>query len=76
MERKGIIDNVSVDIKLVIDISKITTTLVSAWLFHSCVIQRGKHQINIDGKQTPVDQAEIEEELQKAINNKKREHKQ
>ena len=73
-EYKGIDVDVSINIDLAIDLYKISKLVLSAWLFRTLTSQRGNHKININGKQITIDQAKIEEVLQKAIDQEKSQH--
>jgi hypothetical protein len=70
MEYKSIDFDVSIDIILNIDVFKISALILSTWLAKRLINQRGNHKLNINGKQIAIDQAKIQNELQKAIDDK------
>ena len=49
--------DVSIDIKLVIDLAKIVPYVFAAWLIRRVRRFKGNHKININGKQIPVDKS-------------------
>ncbi len=74
LERRGApgwnID-VSIDIQLVIDLAKITPYVFAVWLVNRAGRLKGKHKININGKQIPVDKPDAIELITKEIESEK-----
>ncbi len=75
IERRGIDWNISVnfDIKLTIDLTKITAFAFATWLFNRIRRPKKEIEININCKQIPIDQTEAIEFIKKEIENKQQE---
>ncbi len=70
MIRKGFDVDVVVNIDIAIDLTKISAVVVGAWLYKNARQSKGRSDVYVDGKQIPVNQPEIEKQLQEAIEHK------
>ena len=61
---------VVINIDFVIDLARISEVLFFAWLIKRSERIRGKHIVNINNKQIPIDSPEAEEQILKEIKDK------
>ena len=69
-EGRGIDFGVVINIDFVIDLARISEVLFFAWLIKRSERIRGKHIVNINNKQIPIDSSEAEEQILKEIKDK------
>ncbi len=62
--------DVSIDIKLVVDLTEIASLVFATWLIKRVGIFKGNHKININGKQIPVNKPDAIELITKEIEHK------
>jgi len=60
-----------INIDIVVDVAKILPYVFAAWLIKRSKILEGKHNVNINNKQIPVDDPEAIELIAKEIEDKK-----
>jgi hypothetical protein len=70
-ERRGVDFGVVINIDFVIELSRISEVLFIAWLIKRSERIRGKHTVNINNKQIPIDDPEAIELIAKEIEDKK-----
>jgi hypothetical protein len=70
VERRGFDFGVVINIDFVIDLARISEILFFAWLIKRSERIRGKHIVNINNKQIPIDSPEAEEHIVKEIEDK------
>ena len=70
-EGRGIDFGVVINIDFVIDLARISEVLFFAWLIKRSERIRGKHIVNINNKQIPINSPEAEEQILKEIKDKK-----
>ena len=69
-EGRGIDFGVVINIDFVIDLARISEVHFFAWLIKRSERIRGKHIVNINNKQIPIDSPEAEEQILKEIKDK------
>ena len=69
-ERRGVDFGVVINIDFVIDLARISEVLFIAWLNKRSERIRGKHTVNINNKQIPIDDPEVIELIAKEIEDK------
>jgi hypothetical protein len=70
-ERRGVDFGVVINIDFVIELARISEVLFIAWLIKRSERIRGKHTVNINNKQIPIDDPEAIELIAKEIEDKK-----
>ncbi len=69
-ERRGVDFGVVINIDFVIELARISEVLFIAWLIKRSERVRGKHTVNINNKQIPIDDPEAIELIAKEIEDK------
>jgi hypothetical protein len=70
IEKKDVSFDVNITITLTVDLAKISAIAFGIWLCKRSARIKGKHKVDINGKQIPIDQPEPEKLIAKEIEDK------